>query len=256
MCIIFFAYECHPDYRLILASNRDEYYKRPTEPAKFWDSHPEVFAGRDLEMMGTWLGITTSGRFAALTNYRDPSLQFENGESRGLLVRDFLCSDVSPEEYLKEVIGKSERYNPFNLLVGNRERLLYINKLTAEITLLKPGIYGLSNHFLDTPWPKVRKSKQALTDYLTNSSQVDSEHLFMLLANSEQAPDQDLPSTGESIELERFLSPVFIRGVDYGTRSSTVLLIDRKNQVFFWEKCFASCREQKAEIHQVFDLVC
>ena len=256
MCIIFFAYECHPNYRLILASNRDEYYKRPTEPAKFWDSHPWVFAGRDLDMMGTWLGITKSGRFAALTNYRDPSLQMENAKSRGVLVGDFLCSDQSPETYLMEVAKKRERYNPFNLLVGDLEQLCYFNKLTAEILPLEPGIYGLSNHSLDTPWPKVQKSKQALADYLENNPQVDPERIFELLADAKPAQDQYLPSTGISKELEGLLSPVFIQGMDnYGTRASTVLLIDRHNHVFFQEKSFVPGQEQITEVVERFGLV-
>ena len=254
MCLLFFAYECHPNYSLILAANRDEYYNRPTEPAGFWESHPEVFAGRDLEMMGTWMGITKSGRFAALTNYRDPSLQIRGGESRGLLVRGFLCSEQSPEDYLREVGGRRDRYNPFNLLVGDGRNLYYFNKLNAQTVSLAPGIYGLSNHFLDTPWPKVRKSKQALAGYLENRDFVDPGPLFELLADSETAPDQDLPDTGVSKKWEKYLSSVFIRGADYGTRSSTVLLVDRRNRVLFWEKSFLSGQYQIAEVRQTFEL--
>ena len=255
MCLLFFAYDCHPDYRLILAANRDEYYDRPTEHAKFWESYPEVFAGQDLEMMGTWMGITKSGRFAALTNYRDPSLQIEGGESRGLLVRDFLCSDQAPEAYLREVAGKRERYNPFNLLVGDGDKLCYFSKLTAQTAVLAPGIYGLSNHFLDTPWPKVRKSKQALTGYLANRSLVEPGPIFEMLADAEPAEDQELPDTGVSKKWEKYLSSVFIRGEDYGTRSSTVLLVDRQDRVLFWEKSFLSGQTQGAEVRQTFELV-
>ena len=255
MCLLFFAYEYHQDFRLILAANRDEYFKRPTAPADFWDSHPQVLAGRDLEMMGTWMGITKSGRFAALTNYRDPSLQKADKESRGLLVSNFLCSSQSPEAYLLEVSGKLDHYNPFNLLVGNLEQLCYFNQLTAEILPLKPGIYGLSNHFLDTPWPKVQKSKQALADYLVCSSLVDPETLFDLLSDSETAPDNDLPSTGITKEWEKYLSSVFIRGNKYGTRSSTVLLIDRQNQALFWEKSFTEDQEQAMDTRKEFNLV-
>ena len=255
MCLYFFAYECHPNYRLILAGNRDEFYHRPTEPAKFWDSHPWVLAGRDLEMMGTWMGVTKSGRFAALTNYRDPSLHIASGESRGLLVSEFLCSEQPPAAYLQKVAEKRERYNPFNLLVGNLEQLYYINRLNPEILLLEPGIYGLSNHLLDTPWPKVQKTKQALAAYLKNRAFVEPGPIFELLADTELAPDQDLPSTGISKEREKALSSVFIPEPGYGTRSSTVLLINRHNEVFFQEKTFINGREQGKEVQQRFDIV-
>lgn len=255
MCLLFFAYECHPHYHLILAANRDEYYDRPTEPAKFWQTHPWVLAGRDLAMQGTWMGITKAGRFAALTNYRDPSLQIENAKSRGVLVSGFLCSDESPEAYLQAVAKERALYNPFNLLVGDEKKLLYFNQLNAEVQQLKPGLYGLSNHFLDTSWPKVQKSKQALARYLENRAVVETEAVFEMLADREPAGDQELPNTGVSKEREKFLSPVFIKGLDYGTRSSTVLLIDRRQHVIFREKSYSPGREQGLGAEQEFNLV-
>ena len=255
MCLLFFAYEYHPNYHLILASNRDEFYNRPTEPARFWDSHPLVLAGQDLEKMGTWLGITKFGRFAALTNYRDPSLQIQNSESRGGLVRDFLISAEPPERYLREVVEKRERYNPFNLLLGNVGNLYYFNNITAEILRLEPGIYGLCNRFLDTPWPKVEKSKRALDDYLSHQVWVEPDPVFELLADPEPALDWELPDTGIGLEWERLLSAVFVEGTDYGTKSSAVLLIDRNNQVFFQEKTFIYGQKQAKETVERFDLV-
>lgn len=254
MCLLFFAYECHPSYRLILAANRDEYYRRPTETAHFWASHPWVLAGRDLEMQGTWMGITRSGRISALTNYRDPSAQIINPESRGILVSNYLCSNESPEEYMVEVANKRTHYNPFNLLVGDSLNLFYFNKLSSKASALKPGIYGLSNHFLDTPWPKVKKSKQALANYIENQAMIEPQNLFEILADTEKALDHELPNTGISQEYEKILSPIFIQGAEYGTRSSTVLLIDRNNHVIFKEKSYILGQEQCVEVTHDFDL--
>jgi len=254
LCLLFFAYDCHPHYRLILAANRDEFYRRPTETVHFWESHPWVLAGRDLEMLGTWMGITRAGRFAALTNFRDPSAQIMNAKSRGMLVSNFLCDHESPEKYLQEVAKERTLYNPFNLLVGDSSKLFYFNKQSLQALALKPGIYGLSNHCLDTPWPKVQKSKQALANYIGNKTLLEPECLFEILADTELAQDRDLPKTGISQELEKFLSSIFIQGVDYGTRSSTVLLIDRNNQVVFQEKSFSPGQERCVEVNHQFDL--
>lgn len=253
MCLLFFAYDCHPRYRLILAANRDEYYKRPTQSAHFWESHPEVLAGRDLKMLGTWMGITRSGRFAALTNVRDPAAQITNAQSRGMLVKNFLCSQDSPVEYLQAVALNDAFYNPFNLLVGDKSRLMYYRQ-SSSIMELSPGIYGLSNHSLDTPWPKVLKSKQALANYIENELAIDPQVLFNILADREPAQDYELPETGISYEFEKLLSSIFIQGSDYGTRSSTVLLIDRHNHVTFKEKSFYSGQEQGVEVDYEFML--
>lgn len=249
MCLLFFAYDCHPRYRLILAANRDEYYRRPTETAHFWASHPWVLAGRDLEMLGTWMGITRSGHFAALTNFRDTSAQIIGPKSRGMLVSNFLCLNESPEKYMLEVANKQTLYNPFNLLVGDSSNLLYFNKQSSKALALKPGIYGLSNYFLDTPWPKVQKSKQALANYLENKTLIEPQYLFEILADTELALDHELPKTGISQEQEKILSSIFIQGINYGTRSSTVLLIDRNNHVIFKEKSYIPGQEQCVEVN-------
>ncbi len=254
MCLLFFAYDCHASHRLILAANRDEYFHRPTEKAHFWPTHPWVLAGRDLEMLGTWMGITRTGRFAALTNFRDPSAQIIDPKSRGKLVSDSLCLKDSPEEYMIKVSNNRSRYNPFNLLVGDSSKLLYLNKQSSKASVLLPGIHGLSNNFLDTPWPKVEKSKQALAHYLENQRLIEPQYLFEILADTELAQDDDLPKTGISQELERRLSSIFIQGVEYGTRSSTVLLIDRNNHVIFKEKSYIPGQEQYTEVNYEFDL--
>jgi uncharacterized protein with NRDE domain len=254
MCLLFFAYECHPSYSLILAANRDEFYNRPTETAHFWESHPWVLAGRDLDRLGTWMGITRSGRFAALTNFRDPSAQIIGPESRGRLVSDFLCFNDSPEKYMLEVAKKRTLYNPYNILVGDSSKLLYFNKQCTRTVELKPGIYGLSNHFLDTPWPKVQKSKQALANCIKNKTLVEPQALFEILADTELAQDHELPMTGISREFERLLSSIYIQGADYGTRSSTVLLIDRNHHVIYREKSYRPDQGECVEVNHEFYL--
>lgn len=254
MCLLFFAYDCHPSYRLVLAANRDEYYCRPTEKANFWKSHPWVLAGRDLEMLGTWMGITRSGRFAALTNFRDPASKIMGPKSRGMLVNNFLCLNESPERYMLEVANTRTLYNPFNLLVGDSSKLLYFNKQFSNALALEPGLYGLSNHFLDTPWPKVQKSKQALANYIKNKMVIEPQCLFEILTDAELAQDHELPKTGISLEFERFLSSIYIQGPDYGTRSSTVLLIDRNHHVVFREKSYILGQGQCVEVNHEFDL--
>lgn len=254
LCLVTFAYDCHPNYRLIVAANRDEYYERPTEAAHFWTSCPSVLAGRDLEMSGTWMGITRTGRFAALTNYRDPSAQIMNAKSRGFLVSNFLCNTVSPHEYMSEVLNDRTLYNGFNLLVGDSKCLLYFNKLSSSVEVLKPGIYSLCNHFLNTPWPKVQKSKEALMNYLESQLFLEPQKLFDILADIEQAQDHDLPETGLSLERERLLSAIFIPGTDYGTRSSTIILVDRNDHVIFTERSFKKSQEHLSEISYEFKL--
>lgn len=254
MCLLFFAYDCHPHYRLILAANRDEYYHRPTERAHFWDSHPLVLAGRDLEMLGTWMGITRTGRFAALTNFRDPSAQIKDAQSRGGLVSDFLCYNESPDRYMLDVVNNRTCYNPFNLLVGDSTSLLYFSNQSSSVKVLGPGIYGLSNNFLDTPWPKVQKSKQVLANYLVNRTVVEPQFLFEMLVDTEFAQDNELPDTGISQEREKMLSPIFIEGTEYGTRASTVLLIDRDNHVTFKEKSFIQGQQQGDEVGYSFSV--
>ncbi|SHI08764.1 NRDE family protein [Desulfosporosinus lacus] len=256
MCLILFAYNCHPNYRLILAANRDEYFQRPTEKAHFWESYPWVLAGRDLEMLGTWMGITSSGRFAALTNYRDPSLQLTNAKSRGKLVSDFLCMNECPTNYLQDVAKYRELYNPFNLIVGDLSCLVYYSKQTSELKELKPGIYGLSNHLLDTPWPKVLKAKQALANHIENNKTlIKAQALFEILADDEKALDHELPNTGINYVLEKQLSSIFIQGMDYGTRSSAVILIDRNNHVTFTEKSFSPGQKNSIEVRHEFRII-
>jgi uncharacterized protein with NRDE domain len=238
MCLILLAIQKHPKYKLILAANRDEYYERPSEPPHFWEDAPHLLAGRDLVAGGTWLGITRHGRIAAVTNYRDPASVKPNAPSRGKLVSDFLESDLDPLSYLDLIRPEKDRHNGFNLILSSLDRITWYSNRSGEATQLLPGVYGLSNHLLDTPWPKVVRSKAMFEQVVCTEKKLSTESLFRILADQTLAADDRLPSTGVPIEWERILSPIFITSPTYGTRSSTVLLIDREEHVAFLNRTF------------------
>jgi uncharacterized protein with NRDE domain len=241
MCVIFLAYRVHPEYPLLLLANRDEFYERATAPAGEWTEFPEIFGGRDLVGGGTWLGITKRGRFAAVTNYREPGAP-KGTISRGHLVADFLKSDMPSVDYLAEVEARRHDYSGFNLLVGEfnatQNELYYFSNRGGPARKLTPGIYGLSNHLLDTPWPKVRRGTEHLSQ-LIRLPDLETEMYFDLLANEVQADDAELPHTGVGYEIEKALSSIFIRTPGYGTRSSTVVMFEKlgtgklEERVFF-----------------------
>lgn len=238
MCLMLFSFNQHPEYRLVLLANRDEFYRRPTAAVHFWPDAPHVAAGRDLERRGTWLGITTDGRWAGLTNYRDPSVRIENGPSRGALVADFLLSDTAADAYLEQLALRDASINGYNLVAGDAEGLFYHSNRRAGVTALVPGIYGLSNHLLDTPWPKVRKGTARLRQLLERERKPTLEAFFALLRDAAPFPDDALPDTGVGLKWERLLSPLFIVSPDYGTRSSTVVLIHREGRVTIAERTY------------------
>ncbi len=243
MCLILFAYDCHPSYRLILAANRDEFYRRPALPVAYWQDYPEILAGRDLEAGGTWMGITMQGKWSALTNYRDPFAEQREAKSRGHLVSNYLIGKHSPEDYLHQVQEEHNLYKPFNILAGDCSNLYYYSARKNRIEEIVPGIHGLSNSFLDTPWPKVTKGKRLLAE-IVSREKFQLQELLEILADQEVFEDHHLPDTGVGIEWERLLSPIFIESPEYGTRSSSVLLIDRRNQVTFVERSFQDSRQQ------------
>lgn len=255
MCLILFAYDCHPEYYMVLAANRDEYYSRPTAGAGFWEDCPDVLAGRDLEHGGTWLGITRKGRFAALTNYRDPASHKPNARSRGMLVKDYLCSVPDPPEYIEALRGLRDQYNGFNLLLFVGGALWYYSNRGGPPAAIKPGIYGISNHLLDTPWPKVSRGKEGLRSLLEAPGGLCVDGLLNILSDRERARDEDLPNTGVSLEWERLLSPVFIESDTYGTRASTVVTVHRSGRAVFAERSFGAggVREGRDLLYQ-FDL--
>ena len=240
MCLIVFAYRMHPDYPLIYAGNRDEFYERPTVAADFWVDAPQVLAGRDLRSHGTWLGVTRSGRWAAVTNYRDPHDPHAGANSRGQLVSSYLLGEQPPAQYVEDLQRSSSAYPGFNLLAGDPAELYwYANRGPAPVRL-EPGLYALSNHLLNTPWPKVTGARCELEKLLHEGRATDPEALFAVLADTGRPPDEDLPETGVPLAWERVLSARFIRSETYGTRCSTVMLLGRDGRLSFSERSFFS----------------
>ena len=235
MCLIVIGWRVHPDYPLVVAANRDEFYRRPSMPLGRWPDAPDVIGGLDLEAGGTWLGIAETGRFAAVTNVREPGMA--KGElSRGWLTRHFLTSDRTALDYARQIDGT--RYSGFNLLLADNDSLLYLSNRDAEPRPLAPGIYGVSNHRLDTPWPKLLKARQHFAAALGHLP--DPDACFELLADRAIEPDESLPATGVPLPWERLLSAVFVQSADYGTRASSVLLRGKDGSITMFEKNFNS----------------
>lgn len=250
MCLILFAYRAHPRYRLVVAANRDEWFGRPTAPAAFWTDAPAVLAGRDLAASGTWLGVTRGGRFAALTNFRDPARVRPDAPSRGALVRDFLMASTDPGIHLRSLRQDAARYNGFSLVLADRGSMHYFSNQDGPARELRPGIYGLANELLDTPWPKVRAGKARLAEQL--AGEVDPEALLALLDDTQAAPDAELPRTGIPLERERQLSSLRIRAGDYGTRSSTVVLVSQDGEVSLLERSFDATGAESGVVRERF----
>jgi uncharacterized protein with NRDE domain len=245
MCLIVFAWKLIPAIPLIVASNRDEYYDRPTAPAIWWKHAPQIFAGRDLRSGGTWMGIATSNdqsgqatKFAAITNIRSPSETRAEAPSRGDLVANYLSNQLPAQEYIAAIHEQSDRYNGFNLLVGDKQDLIWYSNRNKDDQRngkpLEPGIYGVSNASLDTPWPKVVKSKAEFSSLICQCAPEDA--YFEMLANTTQAPDCRLPDTGVSFEMERLLSAACIESPNYGTRVSNLVKIYDNYPAEFLEK--------------------
>jgi len=242
MCLIFFALQQHEKYPLIIAANRDEFYARQTAAAGFWPEDERILAGRDLEACepqrgcGTWLGVNRNGRLALVTNYRDPKNINPKAPSRGHLVSAYLRGADEPEHYLHKLLPEAPRYNGFNLVVGDAHQLWYCSNYREGITKLEPGIHGLSNHLMDTPWPKVQKGKAEFEEMLTTPFSEDD--VFDFLANEEIAEDDQLPDTGIGLERERALSAMFIKTPNYGSRCSTLITVDHQQRVRFTERVY------------------
>jgi uncharacterized protein with NRDE domain len=234
MCLILVAWQTHPDVPLIVAANRDEFYARPSAPAGRWEEDPRVQGGRDLEAGGTWLGIRDDGRFAAVTNLREPGVA-KGPCSRGDLTRAYLLGDGGPGATAAALDGA--RYSGFNLLLGDLDSLWYVTNRDGAPRALEPGVYGLSNLRLDTPWPKLVTARARFTQSL--SALPAFEPFFDLLADPETVPDDHLPATGVPLVWERVLSAVFVRSATYGTRASTVLTRHRDGTIRLEERLFS-----------------
>ncbi len=237
MCIAYLALRAHPDWPLFIAANRDEFHNRPTLTAAFWPNHPDVIAGIDCLAQGTWLGLTRHGRFALLTNYRDPASLMPHAPSRGKLTSDYLTGQAQPEEYARQVAAAGSLYNGFNLIVGDLGRAFYIGNRTPtpQAQALDSGRYILSNHLLDTCWPKAERLRLALDRFPLEQLEHSLTPVFELLKDHTQAADNCLPSTGIPLERERLLSSPFIVSPTYGTRCSTVIAVHASGRALFSE---------------------
>jgi len=238
MCLIVFAYRVHPDFPVIIAANRDEFYARPTQPLFAWTDGSDIVAGRDLKGGGTWMGITRHGRLAALTNYREPGRQVAEAPSRGHLVKDFLMGSENLNDYLQKMARTGHRYNGFNMILSEGDQWVYYSNRNKDPQVLPPGVHGLSNHLLNTPWPKVVRSRQAVATLLARKGPPDVESLMQILQDRTIPPDGDLPDTGIGMAWERRLGSIFIHSEIYGTRSSTVLLAAKDGRVRVRERTF------------------
>ena len=231
MCLVVLAFECHPLYRLVLAANRDEFHDRPAAPLGWWRDAPQVLAGRDLAAGGTWLGVDRRGRLGVVTNFRDPATVRPAAPSRGALIPRFLSGDAGARDFAAGLAGESPGLSGFSLLVFDGEAIAYAaNHPRTEARALEPGIYGLSNHALDTPWPKLALTRERFAAQV-GPDRLDAGPLLRLLRDRRPAPDDALPDTGIGLERERMLSSPFIVGDGYGTRCTTVVLVGRDGLV-------------------------
>jgi uncharacterized protein with NRDE domain len=234
MCLILFAFKQHPDYPLLVIANRDEFYGRPTQSAEWWQDHPDILAGRDLQAGGTWLGVNRSGRFAAVTNVREPGAMSPGEKSRGELPTGFLSEDLEPQAYLETIQKQADQYSGFNLLAGDQNQLWFLSNRQTSIRAVEPGFYGICNGQFDEPWPKLKSGREALRNLLKGP--FTTEQLMSILTDDSTAAPDQLPQTGVSTEIEHLLSSRFIRSDNYGTRASTLVLFHANNKVEFIEQ--------------------
>lgn len=249
MCLILFAHHVHPDFPLVLASNRDEFFSRPAAAAGYWTDAPDVLGGRDLKKGGAWMGVTRTGRWAAVTNYRDGTQPHAGTRSRGELVASYLTGEASAWSHAETAARSASAYAGFNLLLGDESGLYYVAHGSVQPRRLGPGIYGLSNHLLDSAWPKVERGKRGFEKILGTEPADLEDELLTLLADRQLAEDHLLPQTGIDQEWEKFLSAAFIAAPGYGTRASSVLLIGGDGEIRFRERSFGEngdLREDRA----------
>ncbi|NDV90113.1 hypothetical protein GTH32_02750 [Alteromonas sp. 345S023] len=272
MCILFIAHQQHYDYPLIIAANRDEFYERPTAPATFWDRHPHILAGKDLQAGGTWMGVTHNGAIAALTNIRAPQHNNEDAQTRGELVKQWLVQNpshtmtnscawadkaIQPRSstntatmfpnsgsarsvnmFSKQLRQHRHLYNGYNLVFGYPHQLQVYNNYSDTLDTLAKGVFGLSNADINTSWPKVEQGTGALSEYVKNATNIAPEDLFAILRQDNKAPDHLLPQTGVPHEWEKALSSIFITIPTYGTRTSTLVLVDNYGKLRWLERTF------------------
>lgn len=257
MCLIVFALDTREDLRLVLAGNRDEFHQRPAAPLA-WQTVNGVplLAGQDLQAGGTWLGISATGRFAAVTNYREAGSAPPGAPSRGHLVAQYVCGNLSIEAFLRKLQDSAAALAPYNLLYGDvaSGRLQYFSNRAAAPETVRPGVHGLSNHLLNTPWPKIRRCTAGLASLLDVPDAPTDEALFELLADRTGARDGELPDTGIGLERERLLAPPFIIAGPYGTRCSSIVTVSKRGVCRFVERSFNAQGSVTAQRHEQFDI--
>ena len=257
MCLIVLAWRASPKARLVVAANRDEFFARGAAPAAWWEDAPDVLAGRDLEAGGTWLGVTRAGRFAALTNFRDASAPKKDGApSRGALVADFLRGDAAAADYVAAIQPGAGRYHGFNLLVSDGTELWSFSNVEGDPVRLPPGVRGLSNHLLETPWPKVTAARARLEAALGAADGAEDleRRLLALLEDRTIAPDGSLPATGLPLDWERSLSAAFVALPGYGTRASTALVVGADGAARFAERSFGEGGALLGDVREAFEV--
>ncbi len=253
MCLIFLSFNQHPDYPLIIAANRDEFYDRPASSLGLWPEHPNVLAGKDLTGGGTWLGVTKSGYFAMLTNYRDMAKIKANAPTRGKLVLDYLAGEFDASNYLQALDASASLYNGYNIILGTLNDPWYFSNQNHKLFRLGTGLYGLSNALLDTKWPKVEIGKETFKGIIEQES-LNTEALFSFMYDKTLAPDEKLPDTGIGYEKEKLLSSMFIELPGYGTRNTTVLVKDKNNNVQIVERTYSQLNDSTSELKFEFSV--
>jgi len=253
MCLILFALNQHTEFPLVVIANRDEYYLRPTRSAHWWQDSAGIFAGRDLQAQGTWMGINKNGRFAAVTNVREPGMLAPASLSSGKLPREFLASDEAAETFIDRIKPEADDYAGFNLLIGDSAGLFFYSNRQAEVIEIPAGIHGISNGLFDEAWPKLDSGKQALATVLAASP--DNNELMKILTDTTMAQDEHLPDTGVTLGFERMLSSRFIRSADYGTRACSVVKFDQQNNISFVEQNYTDAQTIGPLITEQFQIV-
>jgi len=252
MCLLAFAYKVHPKFPLILIGNRDEFHNRPSREAMFWvkEGYPNILAGKDLEAGGTWLGIHKNGKWAVLTNYRDLTKTKSEAPSRGDLVLNYLKEEISMRDYAFNLRTQAQDYNGFNLILGDKEEILHYSNESDIITIIPPGIHGLSNALLNVPWKKVIRTKSGLKNAIKQieNDDINPNSFLDILLDETKAKEEDLPHTGLSKEKEMAISSPFIIGEEYGTKSAHLITIDCFGTMQFTERIFkAGTKKIKSE---------
>lgn len=253
MCLAVIALGVHPRYAVVVAANRDEFHARPAEPAHWWNGAPSapLLAGRDLEQGGTWLGVTPAGRWAFVTNVREPGRHDPHAPSRGSLVPAFLRDGREPSRTLESIVAGAAAFNGFNLVGGDAVRAAFGSNRSPRVQALAAGIYGVSNAALDTPWPKLVRAKAGMSAW-AGTSDADPGALWPVLADRTPARDDELPDTGVGRDRERLLSSPFIRSERYGTRCSTIVTISHDGEVRLAERSFDAAGVTTGDVEHRF----